>query len=159
MWTTVVAVLLVGGLEAADPAPSAAGKVVFVCEHGSVKSLMAKEWFDRLAALRGIPVRATSRGMVPDASVPAPIAQALARDGFDVSSFRPRRLAAADLEGAVRIVAIGTDTSSVTAAGGTLVERWDAIPPTSEGYEGTRDALKKRIEELLAGLETPRPRP
>ena len=30
--------------------------VVFVCEHGNVKSLIAREWFNRLAAERGLDV-------------------------------------------------------------------------------------------------------
>ena len=44
--------------------------VVFVCEHGSVKSLVAQEWFNRRAKERGLAVRAVSRGITPDASVP-----------------------------------------------------------------------------------------
>jgi chromate transporter len=45
--------------------------VVFVCEHGSAKSVVAASLFDRMAKERGLPVRAISRGTTPDASVPA----------------------------------------------------------------------------------------
>jgi chromate transporter len=39
--------------------------VVFVCEHGSAKSLVAASFFERLAKERGMPVRAISRGTFP----------------------------------------------------------------------------------------------
>ena len=32
--------------------------VVFVCEHGNAKSLIASEWFNRLARARGLKARA-----------------------------------------------------------------------------------------------------
>lgn len=36
-------------------------QVVFVCEHGNVKSLMAASYFNQLAAQRGLRWRAVSR--------------------------------------------------------------------------------------------------
>ena len=39
----------------------ASGRVVFVCEHGTVKSVMAALWFNRLATERKLPFRAVSR--------------------------------------------------------------------------------------------------
>ena len=41
--------------------------VVFVCEHGTVKSVIALAHFQRLARERGLPLRAISRGTAPDA--------------------------------------------------------------------------------------------
>lgn len=51
--------------------------IVFVCEHGSAKSLVAASFFERMAKERGIVVRAVSRGTAPDASVPAAVVEAL----------------------------------------------------------------------------------
>ena len=45
-------------------------KVVFVCEHGSVKSLVAMEHFNRRARERGLPYQAVARGLAPDRAVP-----------------------------------------------------------------------------------------
>jgi len=36
--------------------------VVFVCEHGAAKSVVATAYFNKLAAERGLPFRATFRG-------------------------------------------------------------------------------------------------
>ena len=85
--------------------------VVFVCEHGNVKSLIAREWFNRLAAERGLELRAESRGVTPESSVPPAIAEALRGDGFDVSAFEPRGFSAADASRGIRVVGIGVDLS------------------------------------------------
>jgi protein-tyrosine-phosphatase len=49
--------------------------VVFVCEHGSAKSVVAAANFNRLAGERGLGLRAVSRGTDPDAEI-APNAEA-----------------------------------------------------------------------------------
>lgn len=133
-----------------------ADTVVFVCEHGSVKSVVAAEWFNRMARERGLGLRAVPRGVTPDASVPLVIADALRRDGFEVGGLAPRRLDAADLAGALRIVAMGLDPAALSADG-VSVERWDGIPPASESYAAARDAIRKRIETLLAALQAQGP--
>jgi len=45
-------------------------KVAFVCLHGSAKSLIAAEYFNRRAAAQGVPLSATTSGPEPDAAVP-----------------------------------------------------------------------------------------
>ena len=44
--------------------------VVFVCEHGTVKSVLALAYFGQLARERHLPYRAISRGTAPDSAVP-----------------------------------------------------------------------------------------
>ncbi len=39
--------------------------VMFVCEHGAAKSVIATAYFNKLAAERGLPYRATFRGTTP----------------------------------------------------------------------------------------------
>ena len=133
--------------------PKPSGTVVFVCEHGNVKSLIAREWFNRLAADRGLGVRAVSRGVTPETSVPPGIADALRGDGFDVSGFEPRAFRAADVAGAVLIVGIGVDLTSSGERGGAALETWEGIPPASERHAASRDALRARIEALLNTVE------
>jgi arsenate reductase len=133
--------------------PAGSAVVVFVCEHGTVKSLIAREWFNRLAAERRLEVRAVSRGVTPEASVPPAIANALRNDGFDVSGFEPRAFSAADAAGAVRVVGIGVDLSSSRRRGDGPLDTWEGIPPASEDYAAARDALRARIQELLKTFE------
>jgi arsenate reductase (thioredoxin) len=126
--------------------------VVFVCEHGNVKSLIAREWFNRLALRRGLRLRAVSRGVTPEASVPPAIADALRSDGFDVSGFEPRAFSGADVIGTVSLVGVGVDLSSVAWRGQAHLDTWEGIPPASERYAASRDALRTRIEALLETL-------
>jgi arsenate reductase (thioredoxin) len=128
------------------------GRVVFVCEHGNVKSLIAREWFNRLAAERGLEVRAVSRGLAPEASVPPAIAERLRGDGFDVRGFEPRALEPADVVRAARLVVIGAEPPTWASGPDVAVDRWEGIPPASERYEASRDALREKIAALVESL-------
>jgi protein-tyrosine-phosphatase len=128
-------------------------QVVFVCAHGNVKSLIASVWFDRLAAERGIAARSTARGLTPENPVPALVAERLRSEGSDVAGYEARGLAAADVEGAAHLVLIGVEAPSWARRDGLTVHTWDGIPPASERYEASRDAMRARIEEMLAGLK------
>jgi arsenate reductase len=126
--------------------------VLFVCEHGSVKSLLAKLLFEQEARREGLEVRAVSRGISPDAEVPVWMRAALRRDGFDIGQWRPTALSAADIPSAHRVVIFDVNLPSDTEAQPTL-ERWDGLPPVSEDYLAGRDAIASRIEELVRELK------
>lgn len=70
-----IAILLFASSAWAQSAPQT---VLFVCEHGAVKSVVAAAHFNRLAAERAFPFRAVSRGTAPDSTVPARIGDGLA---------------------------------------------------------------------------------
>jgi len=77
--------------------------VLFVCEHGLVKSLLAKLLFERAAAREGLALSAASRATAADAEVPDWMRTALERDGFHIGHWRPAALSEADVRSA-RIV-------------------------------------------------------
>ena len=133
----------------------AAASVVFVCEHGNVKSLITMQWFNRLAAERQLSVRAVSRGLTPESPVPPAIRARLKDDGFDVSSFEAHALTPSDVEGASRLVMIGADAPAWARDSGARIDVWSDIPPASEDYGSSRDAMKKRIGALLSTLAPP----
>lgn len=144
------------GTSAASPPagmPAAEAPVVFVCDHGSVKSLMAAALFDEAAARRGLPVRAFSRGINPDTAVPAAIAAAMRKDGFDFLDFRPQALSEQDVVGAARVIAIGVDLSPHAAGARAPIESWNGVPPASVDYPRARDDLARRIEALLDEMQ------
>lgn len=127
-----------------------AAQVLFVCEHGNVKSLMAASYFNQLAASRALRWRAISRGSAPDSNtVPAPIVAGLRTDGVDVSDFRPAAVSEADVAASVRIVAISTALPSDVDASATKIERWDDVPAASVNYGAARNSLKTHVEQLL----------
>ncbi|HEY5808132.1 MAG TPA: hypothetical protein VIT67_09210 [Povalibacter sp.] len=135
----------------ADDATSPAATVLFVCEHGSVKSLMAATFFDQAAQRRGISIQGVSRGMTPDEHVPTRIIDDLKLDGVDVAAFKPTRVDQSDARAAIRVIAIGVDPSALAVAGKS-VEAWTDIPDSSN-YPAARAALIRHIETLLDELQ------
>jgi protein-tyrosine-phosphatase len=127
--------------------------VVFVCEHGSVKSLIAASLFDREAKERGLPFRAISRGISPDGSVPPRIATALRDDGFEVEGFRPQGLTTDDVSGARRVIAIGVDLTAHADETRVPIQSWGDVPAASVDYQAARAALQRHIDDLLDDLQ------
>jgi len=124
--------------------------VLFVCLHASAKSLIAAEYFNQLAAERKLPFRALSAGTEPDDAVPPHVVAGMKGDGFDVSRVAPKRLTR-DLAAPARI-AITFEPDLGPYVGSTCrVERW-SVPAVSDDYAIARDAIKARVERLVAGL-------
>jgi arsenate reductase (thioredoxin) len=113
-------------------------QVLFVCEHGNVKSLMAVSYFNQLAQERRLPFRAVSRGTAPDSTtVPPTIIQGLRGDGFDVSSFHPSAVRVSDISASQRVITIGTALpTDAQAAAQPKIEQWNALwlTRTSSSY-------------------------
>lgn len=65
------AAMILGALMTA-PEAQPVGTVLFVCEHGSAKSVVAAAHFNRLAEQRGLPFHAISRGTAPDEEMAPP---------------------------------------------------------------------------------------
>jgi len=146
----IVAVVMLMIASAALRAQEAPAQVLFVCEHGTVKSLMAASYFNQQAAARGLRWRAISRGSAPDSTtVPAPIVAGLRTDGVDVGDFRAAAVSATDVAASERIVAIGTELPIGVDAPAAKVEHWDDVPSASANYAAARDSLKAHIERLL----------
>lgn len=125
--------------------------VLFVCLHGSAKSVIAAELFRREAAARGLAMTTASAGIEADEAVPAGVAAGLAAEGIDVSSTLPRQLTGAIVASARRVVALGCRIDETGYALPDL-RRWDDIPPVSDGFEPARDVILDRVSALLDEL-------
>ncbi|HYL75779.1 MAG TPA: hypothetical protein VEU96_16325, partial [Bryobacteraceae bacterium] len=102
-------------------------RIVFVCEHGSAKSMIAAQYFEQLAHKNGLAFTAISRGTDPEKQLNEATKKGLVKDGFDVSRLSPRRLTATDTEGAAMVISFGPDVSPVTKPG-VKVEQWSDTP-------------------------------
>jgi len=128
--------------------------VLFVCLHASAKSLIAAEYFNTRAAKQGIPFRALSAGTAPDDSVPPHVVAGMRGDGYDVSERKPLRLAR-ELAAPARIAVSFEPELADYVAPGCAVERWN-VPAVSDDYAIARDAIRARVDELIAKLATGR---
>ena len=143
----VVAAILLLGVVAA-PQARQAGVVLFVCEHGSAKSVIAAAHFNRLAEQRGLPYRAIARGINSDPEIPQQVRLNLAKDGLDVVTWKPQRVAQKEVGKAARVVTVGCKLPfPEKSAAGRLVD-WHDVPSTSEEYERTRAVIVGKIEAL-----------
>lgn len=135
----------------AVPSGAADPVVLFICEHGSAKSVVAAAHFTRLAAQRRLNVRAVSRGTSPDAGIAPQAAAGLRSDGLAPLEEKPRKLSTIDLEGAARVVAFCELPKEYENAA--PVERWTDVPPISENYQRSREAILQRIIALVEDLK------
>jgi arsenate reductase len=124
--------------------------VVFVCEHGAAKSVIATAYFNKLAAERGLRARAIYRGVNPDPALSAAALKGLRDDGLPLPTESPSRIADADVDRASVIFAIGCTLPSRAAASG-KADNWNDIPG-DQGYAAMRDAVKKHVERLVEDL-------
>ena len=130
--------------------PKKKDQVLFVCEHGNVKSLMAVSYFNQLAQQKGLLVRAISRGASPDSdTVPSVIAEGLKKDGLDVSGFHPKKVLATEMSESRQVILINTELPLKLRSPDAVVESWSDIPPASVDFLASSKALKLRIEALI----------
>lgn len=125
--------------------------VLFVCEHGAAKSIVAAAHFNRIAREQGLNMRAISRGTNPDAKIPPKIIQSLQAEGLVPGEAKPKLLLKDDFAGASRVVTFcdlpeGYDKLAPA-------ENWSDVPPISENYDRSRDAMLTHINQLLAEIK------
>ena len=108
---SVVAALVFALVQPAGLSPS----VIFVCEHGAAKSVIATAYFNKLAAERGLPDRATFRGTTPQDELSARAVAGLKADNLAVPSGKPAAISEADVSTATHIFAIGCTLPAAAA--------------------------------------------
>ena len=131
--------------------PAANPTIVFVCEHGAAKSVIATAYFNKIAAERGLPDRATYRGANPQAELSVSALKGLKEDGLTLPTAKPSPITAADVTTATHIFAIGCSLPS-SATGSGKADSWDDVPE-DQGYAAQRDAIKRHVERLIDQLQ------
>lgn len=136
-----------------DPSPPGTAeparyRIVFVCLHGSAKSVIAAEHCRRIAARLGCTIETAAAGLEPDVAIPPFVVEGLRADGIDVRGRRPAPATRQMLEGAWRVVSLGCDLAPLVSPE-VRVERWDDVPAVSEGFETARDVIVRHLRMLL----------
>lgn len=153
-WMMPIMLAAVAAMQAGAQGSGAQARptVLFVCEHGNVKSLLAKVFFERYADEIGLDVEAVSRGTRPDSVVPAWMQSSLATDHVTLGAWRPQALALADLLSASYVVSFDVPTSATVGARAPHVQ-WDGLPSVSANYASGRDAIRARVRLLADSLK------
>jgi arsenate reductase (thioredoxin) len=149
MMLMIAAFLLSDGQSA--KAPATTSSVIFVCEHGAAKSVIATAYFNKLAAERGLPHRATFRGTSPQDDLSTRAVAGLRADGVAVPDGKPSAIAADDVARATHIFAIGCTLPALAKASGKTSD-WSDVPD-DQGYPPMRDAIVRHVTALLDDLQ------
>jgi arsenate reductase len=150
-WLMVVAMTVVSQPSAAT---GKAPAVVFVCEHGAAKSVIATAYFNKLAAERGLPFRAAFRGTSPQENLSVRAVEGLTADGIPVPSGKPSAITDQDVADATQIFAIGCTLPESARRSG-KADDWSDVPD-DQGYGPMRDAIVRHVKRLLEELATAR---
>ena len=121
--------------------------IVFVCEHGAAKSIIAAAYFNHLAKQKDIAAHAIARGTNPDLELSPKTIAGLRDDGLLPTESAPQKLDLAEVESAERIISFCELPQEYESK--TSIEQWNDIPPVSENYQTARNAIIVRIYQLL----------
>ena len=157
--TMTLGVLLVACLAVPDAAraqrPATGAKaprtVLFVCEHGAAKSVIAAAHFNRITKERGLPYRAVARGTAPDAAIPAGVRQGLERSGLELSVQRPVMVGKEDVTAAERVITFEIGIPEPVLASKVPTD-WRAVPSVSADFDVASADIRRRVEALIDEL-------
>ena len=121
--------------------------IVFVCEHGAAKSILAAAYFNKLAGEKALNLKAVARGTNPDHALSPQAVTGLHRDGLIPTESIPRKLSLAEVESAQHIITFCE--LPVEYQEKAPIELWDDVPPVSENFEKARNAIIERMGQLL----------
>ena len=129
--------------------------IVFVCEHGAAKSVIAAAYLPRLAAARGLAMQGIARGTDPEPSLSPVAVRGLEAAGLSVPLGRPERVTAEEVATAAMVVSFGPDVGDLVPEGVPQL-RWADVPAVSDGFAPARDAIVSELQDLLGRLYGPR---
>lgn len=122
--------------------------IVFVCEHGAAKSMIAAAHFNRIAEQLGLEQRAIARGTTPDPEISLQTVEGLSEDGLSPTESMPQKLTQADLDSAQHVISFCE--LPVEYRQKIKVEHWGDVPLVSADYKQARDVIIDHIRRLLA---------
>ena len=146
----LVAVLLLALVQPGGQGQDHRPSIVFVCEHGAAKSVIATAYFNKLASERGLPYRATFRGTSPQDELSVRAVEGLKADGLAIPSGKPAAISDADVSDATHIFAIGCTLPQRALLSGKAAD-WSDVPD-DKGYGPMRDAIVRHVRQLLDEL-------
>ena len=130
--------------------------MVFVCEHGAAKSIIAAAEFNKLAEQKGLPQRAISRGTNPDPQFAPGVIEGMKKDRLPIPDGKPRTISPEDVQSADRVVTLGCKLPEQVKAQ-SKPEDWSDVPPPSQGYEASRTEIQRHVRQLIDELSKEKP--
>lgn len=128
--------------------------VLFVCVHNAGRSQMAAGWLRHLA---GDAVDARSAGSEPANQINPVAVEAMREVGVDITGATPQLLATETVKLSDVVITMGCGDACPIFPG-KRYEDWELTDPAGQPIEvvrEVRDDIRRRIEKLVAELQTP----
>lgn len=126
--------------------------VVFVCEHGAAKSIIAATYFNKLASQKNLDIHAVARATHPDEELSLKTITGLRTDGLTPSEATPQQLSRADIDSGQQIITFCELPEEYQNKA--TIEYWERVPPVSENYEIARDEIIRRLHQLMNNMQS-----
>ncbi|MCZ7417827.1 arsenate reductase ArsC [Streptomyces sp. WMMC897] len=126
--------------------------VLFVCVHNAGRSQMAAGF---LAHLAGDRVEVRSAGSLPADEVNPAAIEAMKEIGVDIADARPKVLTTEAVQASDYVITMGCGDACPVFPGKRYLD-WALDDPAGQGVEAVRpirDAIKARVEELVAEID------
>jgi arsenate reductase (thioredoxin) len=147
----MLSVLSVAALMAQNERTTAAPQVLFICEHGAAKSILAAAEFNKLAEERGLPHRAIARATNPDPTFSAATVSGLRKDGLPEPKGKPQMVTSADVKKAERVVTLGCKLPD-SVGGSSKAADWSDVSSPGKDYDAARTDVVRHVTQLLDEL-------
>lgn len=125
-------------------------KIVFVCEHGSAKSVIAATYFNKLAREKNIPWEALARGTDPDTVISPKTKQLLIQDNIYDKNFVPRKLSQADVDNADQVFLFYTLPETIKDKNN--IQYWLGIDAVNGDFVKLKNDIVAKIIPLIDSL-------
>ena len=124
--------------------------IIFICEHGAAKSIIAAAYFNKIAREMGLTERALARGTFPEIELSQKALTGLVQDGLVPTEPTPQKLSLQEIKTARWMISFCELPEEYQRDN--VIERWEDVPPVSENYERARDVIRAHLYHLVNKL-------
>jgi protein-tyrosine-phosphatase len=122
---------------------------LFICDFGTAKSAVAREFFRRRAQERGIDVTAFSRGLQVEDHISPPLNVWLDAEGIDTRRDGFAVVTPDDFQRADIVVSFARLPRAYRSQ---MLQDWTALPSVNDAWPAARIDLDRRIDALLDAI-------
>jgi arsenate reductase (thioredoxin) len=137
-------------IKAQNKEPKEKTIILFVCEHGAARSVIASAYFNKLAKEKNLSFQAVFRGTTPDSTLSAATVMGLTKDGFNATAWKPLIVTQADLNTALQLI---TFDCSLPFESSKPISKWNGVPSINKDYDVARNEILKHVQVLINDLE------
>ncbi len=125
-------------------------RIVFVCEHGSAKSVIAATYFNKLAKEKNLAWEAVARGTNPDTVISSKTKQLLIQDNLFDKNFVPQKLSQTDVDNAQQVFLFYALPENIKNKNN--IQYWLEIDAVNGDFIRLRNDIVAKVAPLIDSL-------